>query len=320
MTKLTPYLGEVLDEDGFRKLAEQYFPGISIERTHLITSGWESKVLVINNEYVFRFPRWIEVIPKLRREVRLLPMLKERLNVRIPENDFISVGAADPELAEPVFIGYRLLPGELLTPELFQEHVQGQNAVFERCAAQLGGFLTALHRYPKEKAIELGYEVAEPSSFQPFLLDMKSKAESLLTPSALKRVKVFISRALEMWSACQYQIAMTHGDIAPEHVLFSTETKEIGGVIDFGDAVIDDPAGDFTTIYCQYGEKFAEAVLAHYEPGLDELAFARCNAYRRLEPFYWIAYGLDADKPAHVKAGITMLEMDIHDLAGFQPA
>ena len=319
MAKLTPYLGEVLNESGLRSLVEHNFPQIPIERTHLIESGWESKVLVINDEYVFRFPRWMEVIPKLRREVKLLPMLRGRLNIRIPDSDFISAGAMDPTLEEAVFVGYRMLPGELLTPELFQERVQGQKTVFERCAAQIGGFLTALHRFPREKAIDLGYEVAKPSSFMPFLLEIKAKAEPLLTHLALKRVDTFISRALELWDASEFQVVMTHGDLAPEHLLFNPESGQVSGVIDFGDALIDDPAGDFTTFLCQYSEDFTLAVLDHYEPGLDDLAIERCDVYRRLEPFYWISYGLDAEKPAHVKAGVTMLEMDAYDLVGFRP-
>jgi hypothetical protein len=175
-----------------------------------------------------------------------------------------------------------------------------------------------LHRFPQDEAVALGYEVAKPTSFQPFLLDMESKVESLLTPSTAKRVGEFVKKALALWDSCGYQPAMTHGDLAPEHVLFRPDTGEISGVIDFGDAVIDDPASDLVTIYCQYGAEFAEAVLAHYEPGVDEHAFTRCDVYRRLEPFYWIDYGLDANKPAHVRAGVTMLETDTHDLAGFR--
>ncbi len=320
MEKLTPYLGEVLDENSFSQLVERSFPQISIERTHLITSGWESKVLIVNDEYVFRFPRWLELVPKLRREVKLLPLLKERLNVRVPENDFISDGVEFPESEDAAFVGYRMLPGELLTAEIFQEHVREQSAAFERCAAQFGGFLTALHKFPQDKAIALGYQVARPDSFKPFLTDLKMKTESALTPAAFKRVGEFVTRALKLWDGCRFQPVMTHGDLAPEHVLFAPDAGEISGVIDFGDAAIDDPASDFVTIYCQYGARFAEAVLAHYEPGLDDLAFARCEVYRRLEPFYWIDYGLGSNKPGHVKAGVTMLEMDTHDLAGFQTA
>lgn len=38
-------------------LIHKYFPKLEINDTKLITEGWESDILVVNNEYVFRFPK-----------------------------------------------------------------------------------------------------------------------------------------------------------------------------------------------------------------------------------------------------------------------
>jgi aminoglycoside 2''-phosphotransferase len=41
----------------YKKLIKKYFPKLQIEYEKFITSGWESDILIINNEKVFRFPK-----------------------------------------------------------------------------------------------------------------------------------------------------------------------------------------------------------------------------------------------------------------------
>ena len=39
------------------ELIQKFFPKLEIKDTKIITEGWESDILVVNNEYVFRFPK-----------------------------------------------------------------------------------------------------------------------------------------------------------------------------------------------------------------------------------------------------------------------
>jgi aminoglycoside 2''-phosphotransferase len=47
-------------------------------------------------------------------------------------------------------------------------------------------------------------------------------------------------------------------------VLYDPQTKNVTGVIDFGDLVIGDPARDFIYIYEDYGPVILKEVLDHY--------------------------------------------------------
>jgi len=310
---LVPQTGELLNGPECAGLVARYFPALRIERMRVNDSGWDSRVLEVNGEYVFRFPRWESSVRSLRREVRLLPELAPLLGIAVPQYEFISPGAANGASLEPAFAGYRMLGGSFLAPQLFRERVHG--AAFTHCARQLGEFLGTLHSFPRERAETLGIEVAPPESFLPHLRELQRKAAPLLTVPCRKRVEGLVERAGALWQQCRYPLVLAHNDLVPEHILFDEAAGAISGIVDFGDVMIDDPAGDFTTIYCEYGWDFGEAVLAHYKPGLDSLALARCQVYRRLEPFYWVDYGLQTGKQAYVKAGLTMLENDTHGLA-----
>src|SRR5512145_904359 len=61
-----------------------------------------------------------------------------------------------------------------------------------------------------------------------------------------------------------WQPSLLHCDIGPGHVLYDPQTKNLTGVIDFGDIVIGDPARDFIYIYEDFGPLFLKEVLNRY--------------------------------------------------------
>lgn len=75
------------------------------------------------------------------------------------------------------------------------------------------------------------------------------------------------------------QIVFCHNDLGAEHVLLDSESGALAGVIDWSDAVHDDPARDFALVWADLGWDIIEGVLAAYvrgggvvDPGLVERA------------------------------------------------
>src|ERR1700730_12960906 len=101
----------MIDVDMATKLISRNFPQVEISTARPITRGWDSFVLEVNGELIFRFPMRDDVIPYLQKELRLLPVLEQALSTPIPHSDFIGKG----DTSYPyTFVGYRKLEGVAL--------------------------------------------------------------------------------------------------------------------------------------------------------------------------------------------------------------
>ena len=81
-----------------------------VPRTILaIDSGYDSEVAIVDDEWVFRFPRHSAVEEALEVEIVVLPALAPALPVDIPSFEYVS--------RNPLFVGYRLIRGRPLVDE-----------------------------------------------------------------------------------------------------------------------------------------------------------------------------------------------------------
>ena len=84
--------------------------GAEIERWSLLGSGQNSIALLINDEWVFRFPLHSEAARSLKVEVEVLRAIHGRLSVPTPLPEIV----LDDEVFEYQVVAYRLLAGEPL--------------------------------------------------------------------------------------------------------------------------------------------------------------------------------------------------------------
>jgi aminoglycoside 2''-phosphotransferase len=98
----------------------------------------------------------------------------------------------------------------------------------------------------------------------------------------------------------RFEPVLLHGDLSPEHILVDLERTAITGVIDFGDAVVGDPAGDFGG----FDAAFRQAALVGYELPIDDTLLSRAVVYWKLGPFHEVLYGLQIQEQKHVEAGL----------------
>src|SRR5579883_873552 len=138
-------------------LIQQNFPEIELRNIRPITRGWDSFVLDVNGELIFRFPMRDDVMVYLRREMRLLPLLEPALSAPIPHFRYIGQGNAD---YPHTFVGYTKLDGVALESEGLTEEQ------LARLAPALARFLSELHRFPLAPAIQAGVEEHTPAQWR----------------------------------------------------------------------------------------------------------------------------------------------------------
>jgi aminoglycoside phosphotransferase (APT) family kinase protein len=98
---------------------------------------------------------------------------------------------------------------------------------------------------------------------------------------------------------------LIHGDIAAPHLLLDGDLR-LAAVIDFGDALVADPALDFAGILNNFSAGFLDEVLAHYGP-TDPDAARRTAFYIEVAPIFQVVYGDRVRGGAERRAGVRRI-------------
>jgi aminoglycoside phosphotransferase (APT) family kinase protein len=177
-----------------------------------IDEGYDFKVLVVEDEWVLRFPRWPGAVEALEKEIALLPALAPALPVPVPRFEHVS--------REPFFVAYRFILGR----PLVDEDPEGVRA-----------FLDALH----SSGMRL-----EPVEW---VEAYRQQCEEF-TRAVLPLVDAGLhARATELFAEAEtltgFEPVLVHADLGPSHLL--VRDGRLAGVIDWGDARMGDPALDY---------------------------------------------------------------------------
>src|ERR1700723_3115323 len=128
---------------------EACFSEIRVTEHRRIGMGWETVVIEINRKYIFRFLNAQRRWPHQQAEITLLRWLAPKLNVDVPNYEFVWLGN---ETHPQKFAGYRKIPGSPATREI----VRGKH--IDNLGRDLGRFITELHSIrPPPEGLVPGY-------------------------------------------------------------------------------------------------------------------------------------------------------------------
>ena len=113
------------------------FPALSLSTVHLNRDGLMNDVVIINNEWVFRFAKDEWVRRSLVKEARILALT----------GTFVSVGVPVFEHQEEDLVVYPLIPGE---PLQRNDILQLDQPLQNHLGAQIATFLHQLHCIPHQ--------------------------------------------------------------------------------------------------------------------------------------------------------------------------
>jgi aminoglycoside 2''-phosphotransferase len=285
----------------YLELLATAFPTLQAQRAILLGEGWDSVALLVNDHLVFRCAKRPDAAVRQARETELLPLLADRLPLPVPRYTYTWT---DPAWLGARIVGYPLLAGELLRPGR-PEHEAKQ-------ATRLGAFVSALHAIPLAEAQRRGVVERDAAglreAYARFFATVRESMLPLFAAQEQAAIVAFWSEHLEDDSCFTFTPTLVHRDLVPEHVLVDPMTGELTGVIDWGDAGIDDPAVDFAGVRRQMGTEFARRMLAAYHPALDATALRRMDFYAGMEPFHEIHFAQTHGDAAHLAHGVEQAQ------------
>ncbi|MBS4213857.1 MULTISPECIES: phosphotransferase [Neobacillus] len=223
-------------------MIEKQFPQLKPVSIQVFGEGFDNSVFLVNEQFVFRFPRREIAVNLLRVENRLLPVAAPLLPIPVP--DPIFQGNQEEGYPWP-FAGYKLLSGKplsCLTPEQRMLSVE-----------PLAKFLKTLHAFPINEAEKLGVPYDELGRTDIFkrkpMLEAnieKAKELGLIGEQEQERLHLFLST---VWKPFEDDSkTLVHGDFHIRNMLVD-DSGRVSAVIDWGDAHIGSPAIDLSIVY-----------------------------------------------------------------------
>jgi aminoglycoside 2''-phosphotransferase len=280
----------------FTQSIQQIYPQLEIHSI-VAQDGQTNDVFIIDDQWVFRFPKIASGVALLRREIALLNHIAAYITLPIPSPLFVNL---EIDSTAKAFVGYPMLPGKSLWLEEFRA-IDDPNGL-KRMAYQLGTFLRELHTIPL-------------ASLQPFNLpltdqltewhELYQQIQSSLFPSmradAQKQVAAHFESYFVDTKLHHFEAALRHGDFGTGNVLYDPATLTISGIIDFSATSIGDPAIDLAGLL-NYGEDFCRHCYTVY-PEL-ELMLARVQFYQGTFALQEALLGLETEDMDTFMSGI----------------
>jgi aminoglycoside 2''-phosphotransferase len=282
---------------GYLQVIREAYPTFIIHSFSLNEQGQFNDILILNDEFIFRFPRYPPGIQALQVEAAILRSVKSQVSLPVPDPEFLHI---DPQAPAKSFMGYRMLPGKPFWRDL-QESVVDEPAVCH-ISFQLGKFLAELHHIPPELiAVELSLQDTL-SEWQ----QMMNEIRSLLFPFMRSEARLQVSHLFEEFIADStlhfFTPCLRHGDFCTGNFLFDPHTRSICGIIDFGSAGLGDPAADIAAASCMGERYFSSILVAYPQP---EVVLRRAQFYRGTFALQEALHGFKNNDQSAFESGIA---------------
>jgi aminoglycoside 2''-phosphotransferase len=225
----------------------------------LLQRGQFNDVLVINGQYVFRFPRSVEAARAIAREIVILNAIQNRVSLPVPDPKLSYI---DPETHVPLFTGYELIPGSPFRGGLLS-NIQ-RNRQLNRLAHQLASFLKELHAIPISE-LDCDFPVGELyGGWADFYRRVRQQLFPHMRREARRDAATHFERYLNHPERYVFEPRLRHGDFGSGNILIHADHEDIAGVLDFGSAGPGDPAQDIGALLVNYGQPFVVRMARFY--------------------------------------------------------
>ena len=283
MSKATPIAKRYLEQI-HRELTEP------VDTISVIDQGWTNLVFEVNGRWMFRFVRdkWNTQIAVER---AFLPQFAPVSPVRVPE---IFAQGED-------YFAYPKIVGERFSAENFAYLTSTEQSTVLR---QLGRFLTTLHNF------EFSHPNLSDAPYggRDFWHDVWPIVAPLLSVEVRQSAQTYFTKTLGILSSLHTPQTIIHADLGPNNTRLDLARRCLGGIIDFGDLSLGDPAADFASCYHNHGRDFVMRLLEFYERPIGEAFWLRVEYAARHKLFFAIYYAQLHDKQTIIPHLVPMVE------------
>ena len=207
----------------------------------VINSGFNSDAIIVNNEWIFRFPKRPEIYDEYIREEKILKLITPYLDIPVPNP---TVHKINGEL----FTGHRLIKGKQYTDAV----AEMSKAQKDQLARDLAEFLVQLHGIKTDLPVNQ-YSLDEFSALKNVKSSLKQDAaqiKKILSDFAAKNLLLDPKNAV-----------LCHTDLNENNILI--EDGRLCGVIDFGGASVCERSIDFAAL-TKFDYELAKNMVQYY--------------------------------------------------------
>jgi aminoglycoside phosphotransferase (APT) family kinase protein len=272
--------------------------GLTSDDVQIVAAGWDNTIVLVDETWVFRFPRRQIALPGIDREIALLPTLAPRLSLPIPVPEHVGV-YGDPPWR---FWGARHLPGTEL------EVAGGTDETAVAVGRDLGRFVAELHALPAEPDLPVdpfGRADAESraSRARDVIAELRQAGLDGLDDPVVEEVLA----AGDAAGPPPSEAVLSHGDLYSRHVLVD-EGGATTAVIDWGDLCLAPRSVDLSFAYSALAGAAREAFFAEYGP-VDEDTELRARVMAIFSAASVAAYADESDDSILLASAVTGLSL-----------
>ena len=271
--------------------------GLDPEDVRIVAAGWDNTVVLVDQTWVFRFPRREIALPGIDREIAHLPRLAPLLSLPIPVPEHVGL-YGDPPWR---FWGARHLPGlELMVSGRTDE-------VGVSVGRAIGRFLAELHALPADPSLPVDpFGRADAASravrARDVLGDLRDRQEHIDDPAVED-----VLDAGETAGPPPAETVLSHGDLYSRHVLVD-EHGAPTAVIDWGDLCVAPRSVDLSFAYSALTGASRDAFFAEYSP-IDADTELRARVMAIFSAASVVAYALAVDDRILLESARTGLQL-----------
>ncbi|GAB4048690.1 phosphotransferase family protein [Spirosoma litoris] len=223
------------------------FPDLADATFTLLTTGWDSVAVDVDDRLIFKFPRDPEAVEVLRREATMLTVIRPRVTIKVPDLEFFEKPVA--------FSKHTKLKGEPITKAQYE--LLGKAAKMS-LAADITRFYAQLHAIEPNLLRTAG---ALP-------IDQWPSPDIILAgiqPYLPKNLILKAQQTLKAWTQLPPDLSIYgffdgHG----WNMAFDYSAQQLIGIYDFGDAGFGELHEEF--IYTSFiSKELTTAVIGYYE-------------------------------------------------------
>lgn len=281
------------------QVIQRAYPRLTITAVDPIPleEGQYNLVLRVNDDTIFRFPRYDSSIDQLALECKILKAIQPYITVQVPDPIYIQL---DTAVVGEAFMGYRQIPGHPLWPPRFRA-IQDEE-ILNRLAQQIARFLHELHQIPIADLVDEEIPVCDTKEEW---ADIYGRIQAKLFPYMRLDACQTVAQHFEQYligSGFSYQPCLRHGDFGTGNILFNPQEQCLQGVIDFDFTTFGDPAIDFAGLLT-FGESFVRQMNQTY-PELDSY-WERIWFYRGTFALIEALFGIENGDEEAFQSGIA---------------
>ena len=203
-----------------------------------------------------------------------------------------------------LFAGYRLIPGVPLPAGLVWPSMQ-------RAAHDIARLLAELAAVPVDEARAWGVLDDDP---RPGYAQDLELARAEIYPRVEPFVRDYVERVFGTYfddtALHDFEPALLHADLSPDHIRFSVSEQRITGIIDWGDASLGDPDYELSYLYPAMGARFVEEVIRHGPRRDLEKLRRKLEFFMRHDTVDTVLVGLERGDPLLIERGLADLRND----------